>query len=145
MFKEIEKMQTGIRHKRLPMCRCVYLLYKGDYVIYIGQASRFSDRIFDHYRKDYDEFEIIEIDEGESINDIEALFIAKYLPPLNKDMPSNNLFISECGIKKFVNNNFEKYKFQYQAKFLKQFDLKVVFKFNGLKYYSKAEIREKLI
>lgn len=31
----------------------VYVLYKGDATVYVGQATRIGDRLLDHYRKDH--------------------------------------------------------------------------------------------
>jgi hypothetical protein len=72
--------------------RGIYYLYKNNKVVYIGQSNFCEKRIFQHIKKDFDEYEIIE-NKSEDLNEIEALEILNNKPIYNKTIPKNKKFI----------------------------------------------------
>lgn len=60
----------------------IYFLIKDDKIVYVGQSSTGYKRIFDHNKKDYDSFFVLEINQ-EHLNAVESLYIDYFKPCLN--------------------------------------------------------------
>lgn len=73
----------------------IYILFKGDAVVYVGQGMYPLERIGKHTRdKDFDSFKIIPVT-LDSASNIEASLIATLRPSYNKSLPKCDLFVSE--------------------------------------------------
>ena len=72
--------------------RGIYFLYDRGELVYIGQSICIQRRIFQHfhgdnkiYIKEFDSYRFIEINDDESLDKIEQLFILEYQPKYNKN------------------------------------------------------------
>lgn len=79
--------------KKIPIKpkRGIYFLYDGHELVYIGQSIIIQRRVMDHFdiisgvKKIFDSYKYIEINEDESLDKIELLFILEYQPKYNKN------------------------------------------------------------
>lgn len=67
----------------LPTCSCIYLLLKGEEVVYVGRSKNLYERLTGHREKDYDRVFFFPVEEGK-LSDFENFYISKYDPPYNK-------------------------------------------------------------
>lgn len=91
MLKDKEEIYLNkimkIPEKEYPL---VYFLFQEDYLIYIGQTFNFKNRIGEHKRtKEITSF-AIEKQHRSDLSLMEALYINRYRPPLNKMVFNTN-------------------------------------------------------
>jgi excinuclease UvrABC nuclease subunit len=75
--------------------RGIYFLYDNDELVYIGQSISIQRRVWQHFhgdsrieQKSFNKYKFIEINEDESLDKIELLFILEYNPKYNKNFKS---------------------------------------------------------
>lgn len=74
----------------------VYLLLKGDDVVYVGQSINYTARIASHkHDKDFDSFDLVPVSPHEDLNLIEFAYIAKFQPKHNKMFPTLSFLWTE--------------------------------------------------
>lgn len=85
---------------------CVYHLIKNNKVVYVGQSKCLKKRVIRHcYSEiDFDFVGIIKCDESD-VSNMEASQIVKHLPPLNKNLPKNDIYMP----KKIASNKISEY------------------------------------
>jgi hypothetical protein len=67
----------------------IYFLLSAGRIVYVGQSTNCGRRIFEHVvdvSKRFDEYFILECG-ADALNELEARYIAKFLPALNIQMP----------------------------------------------------------
>ena len=79
----------------------VYFLIKNKIVVYVGQTKRFASRISQHSDKDFDNVSFICVPEN-YLSDVEAHYIVKLNPELNKGLPGSSLFVTKGNIKTII-------------------------------------------
>lgn len=80
---------------------CIYRLYQGDSVVYVGQSVNLANRLASHYSdksKIFDSFDFTECDEGK-MNDMEAENIVKYAPIYNTTIPKCSNYMPSGQVK----------------------------------------------
>lgn len=90
--------------ERIPIrkLRGVYLLWRGDEVVYVGQSVNIQQRIGVHLanpKKDFDAITYAIVESGD-LNEIEAELIVKFNPCLNNELPRNNKYVTKSHVKK---------------------------------------------
>lgn len=73
---------------------CIYFLIKNDQIVYVGQCGNGLARISDHLcddSKEFDCYTTIQCDK-EEISELEAEYIVKFNPELNKMLPQNKKY-----------------------------------------------------
>lgn len=97
----LEKQEVLDRKQAVTKKDCyVYFLIKNDEIIYIGQTTRGTARVYSHYEdKDFDSYSLVPCEESE-LNDLAAKYIVKFNPRYNITPPQNNLFASKNTLKK---------------------------------------------
>ncbi len=72
--------------------------------IYVGQTSSLKNRIYHHLStgKKFEKFTFIECDPEEA-NNLEALTIVEQQPTLNKNLPTNDYFVSTIALRNLIN------------------------------------------
>jgi predicted GIY-YIG superfamily endonuclease len=72
-------------------CFCVYVLWKGEEIIYIGKSVYPAARLQEHRRKiNYTHASMLSFEKEELMTKAEILLIKKHKPVLNKQYNSNN-------------------------------------------------------
>lgn len=80
----------------------IYFLTKGSEVIYVGQTMDIASRIKSHSRyKDFDGFCYIKVPVWR-VNLIEAFYIVKFNPAINKSIPKNKMYQSSSKTKELL-------------------------------------------
>ena len=71
----------------LPSNHVVYVLFKGDSIVYVGQTAQLPQRLAAHLNRgiDFDSYSIVEVPHENTMchRDAEAAYIRAYSPPLN--------------------------------------------------------------
>lgn len=88
----------------------VYLLYKNDEIVYVGQTTQLFIRINNHSKtKDFDQFSYISCKSYEEMMDIETALILELQPKYNQKL--SNDYISLIGfrkkVKEIAGNNYD--------------------------------------
>lgn len=79
---------------------CIYFLIKNDEIVYVGQSTRGTRRIYEHVDKDFDFYSIIQVKKDE-LDTKETEAIIKFNPFYNKSIPvKNDLYIIKSKISK---------------------------------------------
>lgn len=113
--------------------RGIYVLFKNNEVVYVGQSYRVEERIHKHSpEKDFDSFSVMEINNGD-LSDFEADLIMKFKPKYNLVVPTNSKYGNMSTLKLRYNKNATA--------------LKKAIKLNGVEeihlgYYSLMELDE---
>ena len=79
--------------------RCIYFLFDGDEIVYVGQCKNGILRINEHSAskgKKFDSYCYIECDKRK-LNQTEFEYIVKFAPKYNKSLPPNNKYIAISG------------------------------------------------
>lgn len=77
----------------------VYFLTKGSEIIYVGQTIDIASRMKSHSRyKDFDGVSYIKVPKWR-VSNVEAFYIVRMQPVLNKNIPKNNMYHSSTKIK----------------------------------------------
>lgn len=79
----------------------VYFLLKQNKVIYVGQSKSLKNRLMAHSDKDFDDMSFICVPEH-SLNDVEAFYIVKFNPELNRAIPSSNLYVGTGKVRSMM-------------------------------------------
>jgi len=87
----------------------VYFLIKDDHVIYVGQSINLDSRLGGHASKGFDSVSYLRVAESE-LNNVEAFYIVKFNPVLNKALPSNKHYIKEGAANKKIELIFKSLK-----------------------------------
>ena len=79
---------------------CIYFLIKNDEIVYVGQSTRGIRRIYEHTDKDFDYYNIIQVERKE-LDTVETEAIIEFKPFYNKSIPlGSNLYIAKSKINK---------------------------------------------
>ena len=83
------------RTYKFPKGNCVYLLYKGREVVYVGSSANSKSRIQTHFHsdKDFDGFDVIPVPHDSSMYEAESILMVKYNPKYNNDLPNGGIYI----------------------------------------------------
>jgi len=83
---------------------CVYKLFKGEDIVYIGQTKHgVYSRLVSHKKtKDFDSVFVMNVP-TDDLNDIEATLILENMPKYNKSVPKSNKFATLKEFKTIVN------------------------------------------
>ena len=68
----------------------VYFLKDKGEIVYVGQSKRGIGRIFEHGDKIWDSYDYIEVQPRINLDIVEAYYICKFNPILNKSVPVNS-------------------------------------------------------
>ncbi len=85
--------------------RGVYLLWRNDVVVYVGQSENILQRIGVHLAnplKDFDGFSYAVVEIG-NLNEIEADLIVRYSPIFNKGLPGQSKYVTKGQIRRTLN------------------------------------------
>lgn len=96
-LKELLTLKKDINKKDFNPC--IYFLFKGNKVVYVGQSKNGIARVFSHtipdlegFKKIFDGYAMIQCELSE-LNNIEAINIVKHKPKYNKAMPISDKVI----------------------------------------------------
>lgn len=96
--------QLSVNRTTVERIRGVYVLYKSDTPVYVGQAIDVIRRVYFHVAagsKDFDSFAFIRIESGD-LNDVEAALIVALNPRHNQTMPATSRYASLLQIKRLL-------------------------------------------
>ncbi len=93
---------------------CVYFLFIGSEIIYIGQTINLKARARNH-EVEFETLKYIPCN-ADDMNNLEALKIIEYKPKLNFTIPPNDNFKSMMHLKKAVFNELLKVRSPYNKK-----------------------------
>ena len=79
----------------------IYFLIDGDQIVYVGQSTNVSLRIYHHLKSDkvFDYYSVIPCEQN-ILNEVEAFYIVRFKPKYNHNLPKNVLFVTKDKIKK---------------------------------------------
>lgn len=95
-FEDLLMAKTKIEYKDTPG---IYFLFKGQEIVYIGQAIDVPTRIRQHMRtktQGFDSYTYIDCDKNE-LNEWEAFYILTFTPVGNKIIPCQNRYYKQIG------------------------------------------------
>lgn len=76
----------------------VYFLLKNNEVIYVGQSKSLKARLASHGDKGFDDVSFI-CAPDHALNDVEAFYIVKFNPELNRSIPSSNVYTMKSKVR----------------------------------------------
>jgi len=91
MNEKIKKLLESASLIEIKIYSGVYLLYKGDDIVYVGKSWNISTRFFDHKkRKDFDSVKYIPC-EADQMDLLEMVLIETLLPLYNMDSSTKKI------------------------------------------------------
>jgi len=82
---------------------CVYVLWDGDEIVYVGKSNNGLARIWQHPNMIFSQYSYIEPCDKTRLNELEATLIYKFTPKYNKEISSNKMYLSKEGLKTLFN------------------------------------------
>jgi len=113
----------------------IYFLVESEEIVYIGQAVDIHVRIADHRKKrviQFDRYSWIECSESE-LNNLEAMYILKFVPQYNKVVPAGDRFVTSLWLKA---RGLGRFKFNRYVAMRGA----TVYPFGSLRYYDLQEL-----
>lgn len=143
MQEYIDNFTKNYKENEFLQLRCIYGLYHGKELVYIGSTTNFAQRISTHMSTDdkiFDGYCYTEVMGDTELESVEATLIAKYQPRYNRGLPINKLYVSYPNSKK-------KYGFRFNHEldsFINEHQLKPCFLIRGLPYFYQSDFAKAL-
>jgi len=132
---KIVNVEDVLKNRKNIGLSCIYFLIENSKIVYVGQSKNGGfDRIGAHLKysdKSFDSYYVQLCDINE-INELEADYILKFSPLLNKNLPGNKKYKSILSMSK-------KYKQWNMDRFVS------TIKSNGIQIYNEKYVESKLV